>query len=64
VLEATVRGARVDQIRHGELVDVPQPLHRLRVHHCSLITIEADERVDRITDLVLPLHHHIHSMID
>jgi hypothetical protein len=61
VLKAAMGSPRIDQISQGKLVHVPQSLHGRRVEYCALIAVEADERVNRITDLVLPLHHRVDS---
>ena len=50
-------GARVDEEGRGELMDVAESLHGRRVNHLSFVRVGADERVDRIAELVLLLGH-------
>lgn len=53
MLESAVGSARIDQIRHRELMNVPQPLERPRVDRTHLVARNSNEVVNRIADLVL-----------
>jgi hypothetical protein len=57
MLEAGVISARVKEVGHTELVDVPQALEWPRVDQIALATVEVHERVYRISDFVHPLGH-------
>jgi hypothetical protein len=52
MLEPLVRRGGVDQGSQGQLVDVAQPLERVRIQHLPLIRIEPHENMDRVTYLV------------
>jgi hypothetical protein len=51
VLEPAVPRAWIDQVRHGQLLNTPQPLECRRVDDVPLMGQELDQAVNRITDL-------------
>ena len=52
-----MRRPRVDEVCRCELVDVAKPLHGRRVDHTTLLVIEADKLMHRVTYLVDELSH-------
>ena len=48
VLEASVHGARVNQICQGELLDISEPLERARLHQRQLLLGKVDKAVHRV----------------
>lgn len=45
-----VEGARIDEVRHGKLTDLTQPLETGRVDRAALLLAKFDEAVDRVPD--------------
>ena len=53
VLEPAMGGSGIDQRCHRKLMDMAQPLERAGVHDPSLVSIHANEYMDRIPDFML-----------
>ena len=52
-----MRRTRIDEVTESQLVDMAEPLERPRIQDLTLITIQPNENVDRVTDLVMELRH-------
>ena len=53
VLESPVSRARVHEIRHGQLMNVAQPLNWIRIQNIPLMAVQLDEHMDRVSYLVV-----------
>jgi len=58
MLEPSMRGTWVDQVRHRQLVDVAESLKRATVEDFSLTRLDPDEVMDWIADFVEVFGHH------
>jgi hypothetical protein len=52
-----VRRRGVKQVRQGKLMDVAKPLKRSRIEDSTLIRVQTDEDVNRVTNFVEVLAH-------
>jgi hypothetical protein len=52
VFESAVRSGRIDKIRQGELMDMPEALKRPRVNQVTLLRVQLNEPVDWVPDFV------------
>jgi hypothetical protein len=57
MFETLVRGGGIDKPGQGELMDVPEALKGAGVDDLPFIGAENDERMDRISKLVVLLSH-------
>jgi hypothetical protein len=56
VFEPRVRGRWIDEVRHSQLPNVAQALKHTTVHDVALATLDADEAVNRITNVSVGGH--------
>jgi hypothetical protein len=57
MFEAPVGGTWIDEIRKSELMDVPESLKRTRIQNLSLVRIQSNKYVNRVTDFVNRFDH-------
>src|SRR6266516_5389858 len=57
MFKSPVRRSWVNQTGQSKLMDVSKPLKWLRVNHPPFLCVNADERMDRVADLVLMFGH-------
>lgn len=57
MLESLVCRTGVDEVRHRQLLDVPEMLKWRRIQHESVLAVQPDEGMNRIANLVPQLVH-------